>query len=154
MGYRDNGVNDLKRDVARDAFCLGAGSTGWRRPSTHLASQFREWGLDIFGRIRAGGARARVQRRDNAAIYLYALPGGRMITDRPLNNKHYKLVRTSTHVRKVLHLKSRYLNRCYANVSLPACQKPPLCGTIRAANGRPDPVDIPIKGLRGTNKPK
>jgi hypothetical protein len=62
--------------------------------------------LDIFGRIRAGGARTRVQRRDNAAIYLYALPGGRMITDRPLNNKHYKLVSTSTHVRKVLHLKS------------------------------------------------
>jgi hypothetical protein len=36
----------------------------------------------------------------HAAIYIYELPGGsRMITDRPLHNKHYKLVRTSQNVR-------------------------------------------------------
>lgn len=35
-----------------------------------------------------------------AAIYIYELPGGsRMITDRPLNNKHYKLVRKSTRIK-------------------------------------------------------
>ncbi len=37
-----------------------------------------------------------------AAIYVYELPGGsRMITDRSLNNKHYKLLRTSPHVRSM-----------------------------------------------------
>ena len=35
-----------------------------------------------------------------ADLYIYELPGGsRMITDRPLNNKHYKLVRKSTRIK-------------------------------------------------------
>lgn len=63
-----------------------------RFPGTCLRRYFAVFTLGVLALAFSGATRA--------AIYIYELPGGsRMITDRPLNNKHYKLVRVSKHVR-------------------------------------------------------
>lgn len=63
-----------------------------RFPGICQARYFVVFALAVFAIAFSGATRA--------AIYIYELPGGsRMITDRPLHNKHYKLLRTSTHVR-------------------------------------------------------
>ncbi len=66
----------------------------------HLAAWFSGTGLRDFTLFVLAALALAFSAATPAAVYIYELPGGsRMITDRPLNNKHYRLVRTSAQIK-------------------------------------------------------